>query len=90
MYATVCKRLDIAHAVEVVSRYMNNPIKEHWKVIKWIAKYLRGTFTHELYFEGLEISLQGYVDADMAGDKDNKRSTTRHVFNVGGTIVSCI
>jgi hypothetical protein len=27
MYAMVCTRLDIAHAVGVVSRYMNNPGK---------------------------------------------------------------
>ena len=31
MYAMVCTRPDIAHAVGVVSRYMNNPGKEHWK-----------------------------------------------------------
>ena len=29
MYAMVCIRLDISHAVGVVSRYMNNPGKEH-------------------------------------------------------------
>ena len=31
MYAMVCTRPDIAHTVGVVSRYMNNPGKEHWK-----------------------------------------------------------
>jgi hypothetical protein len=30
MYAMVCTRPDIAHAVGVVSRYMNNLGKEHW------------------------------------------------------------
>ena len=33
MYAMVCIRPDIAHAVGVVSRYMSNPGKEHWKAI---------------------------------------------------------
>ena len=33
MYAMVCIRLDIAHAVGVVSRYINNLGKEHWKVV---------------------------------------------------------
>ena len=32
MYAMVCTRPDIAHAVGVVSRYMANPGKEHWKL----------------------------------------------------------
>ena len=43
MYAMVCARPNIAHAVGVVSRYMNNPRKEHWMVVKWILRYLRGT-----------------------------------------------
>ena len=32
MYAMVCTRPDIAHAVGVVSRYIANPGKEHWKL----------------------------------------------------------
>jgi len=42
MYAMVCTMLDIAHEVGVVSRYMNNPGKEHWMSVKWILRYLRG------------------------------------------------
>jgi hypothetical protein len=33
MYVMVCTRLDIAHAVGVVRRYINNPGKEHWEVV---------------------------------------------------------
>jgi hypothetical protein len=66
MYAMVCTRLDIAHAVGVVSRYMNNPGKEHWEAVKWILRYFRGTSTHALCFGGSNIVLQGYVDSNMA------------------------
>ena len=90
MYVMVCTRTDIAHVVGVVSRYMKNLGKEHWKVVLWILRYLRGTTSHELCFVGSYIVLQGYLDADMAGDKDNKRSTTRYVFTVGETTVSWI
>jgi hypothetical protein len=45
MYMMVCTRLDIVHAMGVVSRYMNNIGKEHWKVVKWILRYLRGINT---------------------------------------------
>ncbi|KAH9318141.1 hypothetical protein KI387_019910, partial [Taxus chinensis] len=38
----------------------------------------------------LDISLRGYVDSDMAGDLDGKRSATRYIFTVGGMIVSYI
>jgi hypothetical protein len=54
MYAMVCTRPDIAHAVGVVSRYMNNPGKEHWEAVKWILRYLRGTANHALCFGGSE------------------------------------
>ena len=57
MYAIVCTRLDIAHAVGVVSRYMNNTGKEHWEVVKWILRYLRGIATHALCFQGSNIVL---------------------------------
>ena len=90
MYAMVCTRLDIAHAVGVVSRYMNNPGKEHWMAVKWILRYLKGTTNQALFFGGSNISLQGYVDANMAGDRDNRRSTTGYLFTVGGTTVSWV
>jgi hypothetical protein len=90
MYVMVCTRPDIAHAVGVVRRYMNNPGKEHWEAVKWILRYLRGTATHALCFGGSDTFLQGYVDSDMACDKDSRRSTTGYVFTIGGTIVSWI
>uniref|UniRef100_A0A2N9HDQ7 Reverse transcriptase Ty1/copia-type domain-containing protein n=1 Tax=Fagus sylvatica TaxID=28930 RepID=A0A2N9HDQ7_FAGSY len=46
MYAMVCTRPDIAHAVGVVSRYMSNPGKQHWEAIKWILRYLKRYFRH--------------------------------------------
>ena len=50
MYAMVCTRTDIAHAVGVVSRYMSNPGKQHWEVVKWILRYLKGTLGTSLCF----------------------------------------
>jgi hypothetical protein len=58
MYAMVCTRVDIAHAVAVVRRYMNNPGKENWEEVKWILRYLRGNATHALCFGGSYIVLQ--------------------------------
>ena len=43
MYAMVCTRPDISHAVGVSSKYMENPGKEHWNAVKWVLRYLRGT-----------------------------------------------
>ena len=47
MYAMICTRPDIAHAVGVVSRFMSNPGVMHWEAVKWILRYLRGTKDRE-------------------------------------------
>ena len=43
MYAMVCSRPDLSYAMSLISRYMSNPGKEHWKTVQWIFRYLRGT-----------------------------------------------
>jgi hypothetical protein len=52
MYAMVCTRLDIAHAVGVLSRYMSKLGKEHWITVKRVFRYLRGTTSYGLYYQG--------------------------------------
>jgi len=90
MYEMVYTRPKIAHAMGIVSRYMNNLGKELWMAVKWILEYLRCTTNQALCFGGSNIALQGYVDADMADDRDNMRRTTGYVFTVGGTTVSWV
>jgi hypothetical protein len=85
MYAMVFTRLDIAHAVGVVRRYMKNLDKEHREVVNWILTYLRGTATHALCFEASYIVLHAYVDSYMVGDKDSRRSTTGLIRIIFGT-----
>ncbi|GKF70107.1 hypothetical protein Tco_0203164 [Tanacetum coccineum] len=43
MYAMVCTRPDIAHAVGVVSRFLSNLGGEHWEAVKWPLRHLKGT-----------------------------------------------
>ena len=42
MYAMVCCRPDIAHAVSQVSRFMAQPGREHWRALKGVFRYLAG------------------------------------------------
>jgi hypothetical protein len=58
MYAMVCTRPDIAHAVGAVSKFMTNPGKQHWEAVKWILRYLRGTTDKCLCFRKGELRLQ--------------------------------
>ena len=53
MYAMVCTRPDIAQAVGVVSRYLQNPGRQHWEVVKWILRYLKSMSKHCLCFGGI-------------------------------------
>ena len=69
MYAMVCIRPNIAHALGFGRRYMNNLGKEHPKSVQWILKYLRGANSHALCFGGSDTIPQGYVDANMVGIK---------------------
>ena len=43
MNAMVCTRPDFAHVVSVVSKFLSNPRRLRWVVVKWIFRYLRGT-----------------------------------------------
>ena len=79
MYVMVCTRPDIAHIVGVVSGYMANPGKEHWEAVKWLLRYQRGTSSTLLCFGKGKVTLQGFVDADLCGDVDSSKSTSRYI-----------
>ncbi|PWA78795.1 Gag-Pol [Artemisia annua] len=90
MLAMICTRPDIAHVVGVVSRYMAKPGREHWKVVKRIIRYNKGTSDVALCFGESDSIVKGYVDSDYAGDLDKSKSTTRYVFTLSGGTISWV
>eukprot|EP00253_Pinus_taeda_P030767 PITA_30767 len=93
MYAMVFTRPDIAHAVGVLSRFMSKLGKERWTTVKRVFTYLRGTSDYGLFYQGrprLErvLDIHGFVDADWAGDLDQRRSTSGYVFSLFGGVFS--
>ena len=88
IYAMVCTRPYIAHVVGVVSRFMVNPGKDHWEVVKWIFRYSRGSSKLCLTFGGFKPILKGYIDVDWVGDLDGRKSTLRYLFTFVGGVVS--
>jgi hypothetical protein len=93
MYAMVCTRPDIAHAVGVLSRYMSKPGKEHWTSVKRVFRYLRGTAIYGLCYQGRMgldkvLDIHGFVDADWAREMDRRISTSGYVFNLFGGAIS--
>ncbi|KAK9078793.1 hypothetical protein SSX86_002851 [Deinandra increscens subsp. villosa] len=91
MYLMVCTRPDTGYGVSLVSRYLANPGKTHWQVVKWLLKYLNGTSSLGLIFGDMNHhaeGIYGYVDADYAKDLDRGRSMTGYIFSVSGGVVS--
>ena len=90
MYSMVCTRPDIAQAVRAVSRYMNHPGKRHWDTVKWLLRYLRSTTQKALCYRNQDLTLEGFVDTDLAGNVDNRKSTTGYIYTLGGTAMSWV
>ncbi|KAL0378427.1 UNVERIFIED_CONTAM: Retrovirus-related Pol polyprotein from transposon TNT 1-94 [Sesamum radiatum] len=78
MYAMVCTRPDLAHAVSQVRKYMSKPGRHHWEAVKWIFRYMKGSVGHGVVFASQQNDplVVGYVDSDYIGDLDDRRSTT--------------
>jgi len=83
LYLSTTTRPDIALAVRVLSRFMSCPEQDHMRAAKGVLRYLRGTTRLGVLYRGNE-ALQGYVDADWAGDIDGRRSTTGFIFTLNG------
>ncbi|KAM3244440.1 hypothetical protein ACQJBY_056022 [Aegilops geniculata] len=83
-------RPDIAHAVGIVSRFMENPSTSHWAAVKQILRYIHGTKQYGCTYTAGSGSaeLLGYSDSDHAGDLGDRKSTSGQVFFLGQNPVS--
>ena len=87
MYVMLNTRPDISAAVNYYSRFQGIATEEHWKGLKRILRYLRGTINLSLRFRKMKNSIiTGYADADWGGDNDRK-STTGFLIEVYGNPV---
>jgi hypothetical protein len=65
---------------------MEEPKMTHWKAIKRILRYVKGTSSHDLFYSHTnEFDLIGYSDSDWSGDLDDRKSTSGFVFFMGST-----
>ncbi|KAE8258495.1 hypothetical protein A4X13_0g1659 [Tilletia indica] len=82
-------RGDFAYYVSVLGKFCDDPSEEHWIAAKHGLRYLRGTSGARLVFGGAEdLEVRGYVDADWAADRDDRKSMSGYVFTVGGGAVA--
>lgn len=82
-------RPDIAFAVSNVSRFNNCHRSVHWKAVKRIVRYLKGTIDYKLrYSRNGNQNLIGYTDSDWASDEDQRRSRSGNFFKLSNGAIS--
>jgi hypothetical protein len=82
-------RPDICYAVNMLSRFMSQPRQTHWITMKNVLRYLRGTIGYgPRYASSVDLSLQGYVDADWAGSAVDQKRKSNCFFTLGSSMVS--
>ena len=64
VYATMCAILDISYVVRMIRYYQENLEMIHWKRVKRILGYLKGTMDYSLYYQGKKLRLVRYSDVD--------------------------
>jgi hypothetical protein len=66
---------------------METPIMTHFKALKRILRYIKGTIDFGLFYSySNSFYLVGYSDSDWAEDMDDRNSTTGFVFYMGDTV----
>ena len=82
-------RPNIVYSVSVISQYMHSPIERRMRAVQHVLRYLKGTPRKGIMFKKTENrSIEGYVDADWAGSREDSRSTSGYCTKVFGNIVT--
>jgi hypothetical protein len=88
LYVTA-SRPDVMFSVCMCARFQVSPRESHLKVIKRILRYLKHTQDVGLWYpKAASFELVGYSDSDYAGDKVERKSTSRTCQLLGRSLVS--
>ena len=91
LYLAITTRSDIAYTASVLARFNSKPGIAHWKAVKHVFRYLKGTMDLKLEYGPNPSSNDlfiTYCDADFGGNKDNGKSTTGYMVKIGSGAVS--
>jgi len=87
LYLAICTRPDILFSVSKAARRTTNPNYEDWVMILKIFRYLKYTIDYGIKFTR-NINIDIYADADYAGDKATRRSTSGFLISIGNAPTS--
>jgi hypothetical protein len=82
-------RLDLANPVGYLSRFMEAQGQEHLAAVKRVLRYVAGTLQWGLHYypgkkNGGVPKLLGYSDIDLAGNVNDRKSTSGLIFFMAG------
>lgn len=87
-YLTVT-RPDLSFVVNKLCQYMHSPSVDHWKALKRVLWYVRGTIRYGLAVHKLPtLDIHAFSDSDWAGCPDDRKSTSGFAVFVGRNLVS--
>jgi len=83
-------RPDLSYSIGIVSRYMERPTTLHHQAVKQILRYLKGTLEYGLeYRRGQgDAEVIGFSDSNLAGDADDRKSTTGMAFYLNQNLIT--
>ncbi|CAL2260363.1 unnamed protein product [Prunus armeniaca] len=82
-------RPDIAYTVSFASQFMHSPSEDHMAAVMHILSYLNSALGKGLLFKKNDhLDLEGYTDADYAGNITNRHSTSGYFTFFGGNLVT--
>nr|CAD1843914.1 unnamed protein product [Ananas comosus var. bracteatus] len=87
-YLTIIRQ-DIAYSVGVVSQFMQAPRKPHLDAAKRILMFVNFSLDLGLLYKKIAIcEFVGFTYADLAGDLDERKSTSGYIFELGSACLS--
>ena len=90
LFLQMCTRPDLSFAVLLLSQHCASPLPRHFAAARRVLRYLKGTRDLRLHYGGPSShqAISGLSDADWAGDKSNRASTSAFVWSLAGGPVS--
>ncbi|KAI3824783.1 hypothetical protein L1987_06254 [Smallanthus sonchifolius] len=82
-------RPDLGYSTGVLSRFMEKPRISHFKAMKQVLRYVKGTVGYGLKFRrGGDGKLLGYSDSSHGLDVEDRKGTTGMVFYYSNNLVT--
>ena len=91
MYAAIGTHPDLAFAIQKLAQFSHALSDEHWKAVKRVLCYVKGTLDLGITYSGAKdssLTPQGYSDTDWASDCIDWKSILGYVFTLGSGAIA--